>query len=94
MQKRLNKTFDRLAVEVPIAYELICGTSKYRCAVQETFWLTHLRFMKVEESQRDVVLQMLKDRFLVEVSIESDRLMLRQHNLVRSVALRRLKEMG
>ncbi|MFW6264390.1 MAG: ATP-binding protein [Cyanobacteriota bacterium] len=91
VKKRLEKTFERLKAELMNGYRLLCEASVYRCAVQEDFWLTHLQFRGLDEEAQVSALQGLKDRFLVEELLEGNQLMVRQHNLVRSLALAHLK---
>lgn len=90
VRDRLERTFARLQREVPYAYLLLCEASVYRCPVAENFWLNHLEDWDCPEAQRPVALDILRDRYLVEELIEGDRILLRQHNLIRSVALNHL----
>ncbi len=65
----------------------------YRCRVPEKFWLNHLKYWDCDEEQQEVALEALKDRYLVEEVIENDQFLLRQHNLIRSVALEHAKQL-
>jgi nucleoside phosphorylase len=93
VRSRLEKTFTRLNKEVHDAYLLLCEASVYRCPVPEDFWLSHLEDWDRDEKQQRIALQALRDRYLVEGVVESDRSLLRQHNLIRSVSLEHLKQL-
>ncbi|MBD1832918.1 NACHT domain-containing protein [Cyanobacteria bacterium FACHB-472] len=90
---RLEKTFGRLKRDVLNAYRLLCEASVYRCAVPEEFWLSHLEDWDCDEDQQEAALEVLKSRYLVEELVERDQFLLRQHNLIRSVALEHLKQL-
>jgi nucleoside phosphorylase len=94
VRSRLEKTFTRLNKEVHDAYLLLCEASVYRCPVPEDFWLSHLEDWDRDEKQQRIALQALRDRYLVEGVVESDQSLLRQHNLIRSVSLEHLKQLG
>jgi hypothetical protein len=72
---------------------LLCEASVYRCAVTEEFWLSHLEDWDCDEDQQEAALEVLRSRYLVEEVIEEDQFLLRQHNLIRSVALEHLKQL-
>lgn len=93
VRDRLEKTFSRLKEEVLNAYRLLCEGARYRCAVPEEFWLSHLEDWDCDEEEREMALEVLQCRFLVEEVIEEDEFKLRQHNLIRSVALEHLKNL-
>ncbi|WP_218617075.1 hypothetical protein [[Phormidium ambiguum] IAM M-71] len=93
MRERLEKTFGRLKQDVLNAYRLLCEASVYRCAVPEEFWLSHLEDWDCDEDQQEVALLALRDRYLVEEVVENDQFLLRQHNLIRSVALEHHKQL-
>ena len=94
VRTRLENTYKRLRKDVRNAYLLLCESSVYRCEVTEDFWLSHLEDWDVEEDERYIALDTLRDRFLVEERVdESDRIMVRQHNLIRSVSLEHLKKL-
>jgi DNA polymerase III delta prime subunit len=93
LETRLIKTFDRLENEVNPAYKLLCETSIYREEVPETFWLTNLERMKLDTETQEMILQVLKDRSLVDVSYKEGYCYLRQHNLIRSISLARLRSL-
>ena len=93
VRSRLNRTFARLKEDAKWAYILLCATSVYRCAVPESFWLSHLEDWQRNEAQQKSALDSLRERYLVEVLIEDNKFLLRQHNLIRSVALEHLKKL-
>lgn len=89
---RLEKTFDRLKEGVREAYLLLCESSVYRCEVPEDFWLSHLEDWDIDEGGQQMALDVLRDRYLVEERVdEHNQYLLRQHNLIRSVSLERLR---
>ncbi|MEP0858248.1 NB-ARC domain-containing protein [Trichocoleus sp. DQ-U1] len=90
---RLEKTFGRLKKDVFNAYRLLCEASVYRCAVTEDFWLSHLEDWDCDEDQQEAALDVLRNRHLVEEVVEDDQFLLRQHNLIRSMALEHLKKL-
>ncbi|MBO9997547.1 MAG: ATP-binding protein [Cyanobacteria bacterium SID2] len=92
VRDRLERTFARLEREAHHAYLLLCEASVYRCPVPEGFWLSHLEDWDFDEFERQLALETLRDRYLVEEIVDDDRILLRQHNLVRSVALKHLQQ--
>lgn len=93
VQSRLNKTFTRLKEDAKWAYIMLCETSVYRCAVPEDFWLSHLEDWERNEDEQRAALDTLRERYLVEESIDNYQILLRQHNLVRGVSLELLKNL-
>lgn len=93
VRSRLERTFGRLKEDVRYAYRLLCAASVYRCPVPEGFWLGHLEDWDCDSDEQETALDVLRDRYLVEEVVESDKLLLRQHNLIRSVALEHLKQL-
>jgi len=94
VRTRLEKTFERLEREDRNAYLLLCLASIYRCAVPENFWLSHLEDEGCDEEQQKLALGALRNRYLVEEEIDPHhQILLRQHNLIRSVALECLKKL-
>ena len=94
VETRLEKTFGRLKNDFLNAYYLLCEASIYRCPVQEEFWLAHLEDWDCDNrEQQELALEALRDRYLVEEVIENEQLLLRQHNLIRSVALKHQKQL-
>jgi len=93
VQMRLEQTFERLQRDARIAYILLCETAVYRCAVPEDWWLSHLEDWAQSDEAQVVALDVLRDRYLIEEKIEGTELLLRQHNLIRSVSLARLKKL-
>jgi hypothetical protein len=47
-----------------------------------------------DEEEQKAALDSLRDRYLVEELVENDQIVLRQHNLIRSVSLEHLKQLG
>jgi nucleoside phosphorylase len=90
---RLEKTFNRLQKDVRYAYILLCEASVYRCPVPEDFWLSHLEYWDRDEDEQQVALDALRDRYLVEEIVVENQVVLRQHNLVRSVSLEHLNQL-
>jgi tRNA uridine 5-carbamoylmethylation protein Kti12 len=93
-KERLQAVFNRLETQVPDAYILICAASVYRIPVKEEGWLMQLaNFVKYVKKQdcsqerKEKALEELLNRFLAEQSVKENKLLLGQHNLVRSVAL-------
>lgn len=93
VRSRLEKTFNRLKEDFYYSYVLLCEASVYRLAVQEDFWLSHLQDWDCDEEKQELALDTLRDRYLVEEVVEEEQLLLRQHNLIRSVALEHLKQL-
>jgi hypothetical protein len=93
VRSRLEKTFKRLKEDFYYSYVLLCEASVYRLAVQEDFWLSHLEDWDCDEEKQELALDALRERYLVEEVVEEDQLLLRQHNLIRSVALEHLKQL-
>ncbi|MBD2491353.1 toll/interleukin-1 receptor domain-containing protein [Aulosira sp. FACHB-615] len=94
VRSRLNKTFKRLQEDAKWAYIMLCETSVYRCAVPEDFWLSHLEDWDRNEDEQRLALDALRDRYLVEQLVDKDQYLLRQHNLIRSLSLECLKQLG
>lgn len=93
VRSRLNKSFARLQDDAKWAYIMLCEASVYRCPVPEDFWLSHLEDWDRNEEEQRAALDALRDRYLVEESLENDRCLLRQHNLIRSVSLEHLQKL-
>ncbi|NEQ39305.1 MAG: AAA family ATPase [Okeania sp. SIO3I5] len=93
VRERLEKTFGRLKRDTINSYRLLCEGSIYRCAVTEKFWLNHLQDWDCDQDEADLALEILRDRFLVEEVVENDDVLVRQHNLIRSVALEHHKKL-
>ena len=89
VRARLERTFERLKQDFLNAYRLLCEASVYRCAVPEDFWLSHLEYWDCNQDECELALEALRDRYLVE----DEKTLLRQHNLIRSIALDHLKAM-
>jgi nucleoside phosphorylase len=93
VRSRLIKTFYRLKEDAKWAYILLCESSVYRCPVPEDFWLSHLEDWDRNEDEQRTALDTLRERYLVEELLEENKCLLRQHNLIRSVALECLKRL-
>lgn len=87
VQQRIEKTFERLAKDLSDAYLLLCFGAVYRRPVPESFYLKTLERFGLDEDRQEIALDALRDRYLIEEDVISDDLLLRQHNLIRSVAL-------
>lgn len=90
---RLENTFTRLREANFDAYELLCATAHYNRAVPKQFWVNHLKQRGKTQEAIFNAFSSLKDRYLVDEVIENDNLLLRQHNLVRSVSLRHAQKL-
>ncbi|NEP16828.1 MAG: AAA family ATPase [Leptolyngbya sp. SIO4C1] len=93
VQQRLEQTFERLRQDAKYAYILLCETAVYRCSVPEDWWLSHLEDWQQSEAEQTAALDVLCDRYLVEVMTKGTELLLKQHTLIRSVALAHLKQL-
>ena len=93
VQKRLEQTFDRLRQDAKYAYILLCESSVYRCPVPDDWWLSHLEDWQQSEAEQIAALDILCDRYLVEEMTEGSQLLLKQHNLIRSVSLAHLQQL-
>lgn len=87
VRARLEQTFLRLRQEAKFAYVLLCEAAVYRCAVPEDWWLSHLDYWDCDGETATAALDALRDRFLVEEAIAAGQYTLRQHTLIRSLAL-------
>ena len=94
VQHRLEQTFERLERDARMAYVLLCEASVYRCPVPEDWWLSHLEYWDADEAAQTAAVDALRDRFLVEEMVEGEKYQLKQHNLIRSVALDRLRKLS
>jgi DNA polymerase III delta prime subunit len=93
VKKRIEATFERLAKDFLLAYLILCYASVYRHPVPESFYFNILQDFNLDEEQQYVVLDTLQDRYLIEVLIDDNNdFLLRQHNLIRSVAQEHLKK--
>ena len=93
MQQRLEHTFARLQQDARDAYILLCETAVYRCPVPEDWWLSHLEDWDREVAEQLAALDVLRDRYLVEETTNDTDLLLKQHNLIRSVSLSHLNKL-
>ncbi|WOD38084.1 ATP-binding protein [Nodosilinea sp. E11] len=93
VRQRLETSFNRLQAQVPLAYRLLCLGAVYRRPVVEAFWLNLLTPLQPNLDQQQLMLDALIDRYLVEELVTHDQLHLRQHNLIRSIALSHLRHL-
>ncbi|MEM9908721.1 MAG: ATP-binding protein, partial [Cyanobacteria bacterium P01_D01_bin.44] len=93
VQQRLEQTFQRLLQDAKYAYILMCEAAVYRCPVPDDWWLSHLEDWQQSEAEQMAALDILRDRYLVEEITEDSQVLLKQHNLIRSVSLAHLKQL-
>ncbi len=93
VRQRIEASFLRLQQEVPLAYHLLCLGAVYRRPVVESFWLNLLTPLQPNAEQQQLMLDALLDRYLVEELLEHNQLHLRQHNVIRSIALSHLRQL-
>jgi hypothetical protein len=91
VRKRIEDSFTRLRQDLPEAYLLLCLAATYREPVTEAFLLSTLRRRGCPEQRCQVALDTLLDRNLLELGSQQR---LRQHNLIRSVALDHLQSLN
>ena len=93
VKDRVEKTFKRLANDVPNAYFMLIFGSVYSYPVGENFYFNTLETLGLGEEDQYAVLNTLRDRYLIEEMIDdNDDYLFRQHNLIRTVALEHLKK--
>lgn len=92
VRQRIELSFQRLQQEVPLAYQLLCMGAVYRRPVVEVFWLNLLTPFQPQGDQAWLMLEALLDRYLIEDIVERNQIHLRQHNLIRSIALSHLRQ--
>jgi tetratricopeptide (TPR) repeat protein/DNA-binding Xre family transcriptional regulator len=87
VRDRLETSLKRLS---PSSLELLCRSSVFRRPVPETFWLAMIKDLISQEQQQ--AYQVLSDWGLVKrEGIHQNHFLIRQHNLIRSVAYGLLK---
>jgi hypothetical protein len=89
VKKKIEASFVRLKEDFPDAYVLLCFGAAYRRSVPKEAWFFGLKKrLGYAEEKLLIALDALGDRYLFEVEefMEGEEL-LRQHNLIRSVAL-------
>lgn len=91
IQDRVDQTLNRLNQEVPKAYMMLCLNAAYRRSVPEDFWHNTMKPLGFDEYQCEIALDTLKERYLVESRIQNTTPHLRQHNLIRNIALEHLR---
>ncbi|UBF24465.1 tetratricopeptide repeat protein [Kovacikia minuta CCNUW1] len=88
VKQRVEQALQRLPVD---ARHMLCRSSVYRRPVPEEFWLAMME--ELPEDQQWSALELLKSHNLAEQELRGDGvLLLRQHNLVRSVSRKLLKD--
>jgi NACHT domain len=93
IRERIEITFKRLANDVPNAYLMLLLASVYYEPIPEKFYLNTLETLGLDKEERSTVLNTLHDRYLIEGKIDDNNdFLLRQHNLIRSVASDQLKK--
>jgi tetratricopeptide (TPR) repeat protein len=92
VKDRVRKSLKRLAHDVPNAYTLLCRSSVYRRLAPESFWLAMLG--NLTEEEKAFALGILQLRYLAfdEGITSTGQFLLRQHNLIRSVAYELLRK--
>jgi hypothetical protein len=82
VRERVEETLNRLKLNVPDAYLLLCAASIYRGEVPENWWLDHLEYRGYDWQRQKNSLQALRDRYLVEEGgiDEEDERLVGQHN--------------
>ncbi|MEL6383262.1 MAG: ATP-binding protein [Cyanobacteria bacterium J06626_18] len=93
VRKRLEQTFQRLHQDARFAYILLCEAAVYRCPVPEDWWLTHLDYWNADAQAQATAIEALRDRYLIEEVLEAEQYKLKQHTLIRSVALDHLDKL-
>jgi hypothetical protein len=90
VKERVKESLQQLP---PDAYTLLCRSSVYRRPVPEILWLAILE--NLPDLQKRAALNLLKSRYLVEEEVETyvytSSILIRQHNLIRSVAYNLLR---
>ena len=98
VKARLEKSLNRLRNGAYYSYMLLCEVSVYRCAVKEAWWLNHIEEWDLPKNwnkdKSQEVLDGLFDRNLVEVENINNKVYLKLHNLIRSIALAHYKELS
>lgn len=91
VEQRIEQSFKRLQECQPIAYELLCMGSVFRCSVEREGWL----FLIGDAQKRTqlTAFQSLQRRFLIEEDLNETKVLYRLHSLIRSVALHHLDEL-
>ena len=89
VQDRLEKSFEKLKFDHYNAYYLLCAAAIYRYFVKKSWWLEQLDDLDCNNHEKQIAFEVLEDRYLVEWG---KGLLVRQHNLIRSLALDYLKK--
>jgi hypothetical protein len=91
VEQRVEKAFEQLKQIHFHAYTLLCMGAVYRCGVERTGWLCMINDLPKAEQVK--AWQTLQRRFLLEESMNSNTVIYRLHNLIRSVALQHLERL-
>ena len=90
LQKRVRRRVETSLKRLPLdALDILCRSSVYRRPVPKTFWLEMIKDRTPQQQQQ--AYGILNDRALVEQELYEGKLLIRQHNLIRSVAYDLLK---
>ncbi len=99
---RIQTTVNKLEVDSPDAYYMLCAASYYRCPVKASGWYTQfnilLKILDIEKKDNDEdreieALDILERRSLVQFQFKNGESRLGLHNLIRSFAKERLDKM-
>jgi DNA-binding CsgD family transcriptional regulator len=91
VEQRVEKALEQLKQSNLLAYTLLCMGSVYRCGVERAGWI----FMVNNASKQEQInaWQALQRRFLLEESVNNNKVLYRLHSLIRSVALQHLNQL-
>lgn len=90
VEQRLERVLEQLKHSNLLAYTLLCMGAVYRCGVERTGWIFMINNAPKQEQIR--AWQTLQRRFLLEESIDNNKVIYRLHSLIRSVALHHLDQ--
>jgi hypothetical protein len=91
VEQRVEKAFEQLKQANFHAYTLLCMGAVYRCGAERTGWLSMIN--EVPKPEQVNAWQTLQRRFLLEESMDNNKVVYRLHSLIRSVALQHLKQL-
>jgi hypothetical protein len=94
VKKKIDKTFARLKDDHSDAYKLLLAGAVYRRSVPQDAWFSYLKKEGCDENQCLIALKTLGSRYLVVVEeFLHGKILLRQHNLIRSIAIVHAKKL-
>ena len=96
VQYRVQKTFQRLYQQSPLACLMLCQGAVYRRAVERSAWFVMVEDYTDNGDQQKRAFQLLERRYLLESDCDPtrpERVVYRLHALVRRVALENLEAM-